>query len=244
MKENALLAMKNVQGGARIVADTIKELSEKHNIEIHIVAHSAGSIFNAPLIQYLTSKNSIETGPLKKENLTGLGFSIATCTLWAPACTTALFKECYLPAIKNGQIKNFSLFTLTDKAEQDDHCAKIYNKSLLYLVSNAFEDRVRIPLLRPDGEPILGMEKFIRSDSTLKGIFKLANVEWIVAPNNEPIGSLVASRANCHGDFDDDNAIVSATLARIVGRKTANAEWNFRRSTSSKRAIRRQVERA
>ena len=41
-----------------------------------------------------------------------------------------------------------------DTAEQDDHCAHIYNKSLLYLVSNAFEDPARIPLFR-DGVPIL-----------------------------------------------------------------------------------------
>lgn len=31
------------------------------------------------------------------------------------------------------------LYTLTDAAEQDDHCAHVYNKSLLYLVSNAFD---------------------------------------------------------------------------------------------------------
>ncbi len=47
------------------------------------------------------------------------------------------------------------MFTLTDKAEQDDNCVNIYNKSLLYLVSNAFEDKQHIPLIS-DGEPLLG----------------------------------------------------------------------------------------
>ena len=33
------------------------------------------------------------------------------------------------------RIKQFAIFTLTDRAEQDDDCANIYHKSLLYLVS-------------------------------------------------------------------------------------------------------------
>src|SRR5581483_2688285 len=104
---------------------------------------------------------TITTGPLAGQ--AGLGIPIETCTLWAPACTFQLFKQSYLPVLAAGGIKKLALFTLTDKAEQDDNCAEIYHKSLLYLVSNAFEDHAHIPAIR-DGEPILGMQKFIEDE--------------------------------------------------------------------------------
>src|SRR4029079_9643224 len=99
----------------------------------------------------------IADGPLR--GVSGYNLKLASLTLWAPACTVASFKQYYAAALQSRAIGNFSIFTLTDKAEQDDDCAGIYHKSLLYLVSNAFEKRFRIPLVRPDGEPILGMEK-------------------------------------------------------------------------------------
>ena len=63
-------------------------------------------------------------------------------------------------------IGRFALFALSDKAEQDDHCARIYNKSLLYMVSRAFE-------ARPFGEgtPLLGMEKWIARDAAVRELF-------------------------------------------------------------------------
>lgn len=237
MKENALLATRSPHGGARIVADYLKELLDlDKDVEIHLVGHSAGSIFHAPLIEYLTGSSLPNARPK------GLGLSIATCTLWAPACTIELFKSSYLPAINSQKIQKFNLFTLTDKAEQEDNCAKIYNKSLLYMVSNAFEERVRIPLIRPDGEPILGMEKFVAKDALLKNLFNTTNSQWIVAPNHHPLGSPLASSASHHGDFDDDDATVSATLAHITGKKTAQAQWNFRYSASTKRTLRNRIE--
>ncbi len=131
MKQNALLATRSKQGALRHVADLIADLRAKMpDLEVHVVGHSAGSILHAPFISRLT-------GPKKNG---GLSVPVNTCTLWAPACTIKLFQENYLPAIQSGRIERFALFTLTDKAEQDDNCANIYHKSLLYLVSNAFEE--------------------------------------------------------------------------------------------------------
>ena len=107
---------------------------------------------------------------------------------------------------------------LGDKTEKDDNCAGIYNKSLLYLVSNAFEGRGRIPGFR-DGIPILGMERWL--DADLKKIFKKLDAELIIAPNNEPPGSPIASEAKHHGDFDDDDKTVHATFRRIIGGSAA-----------------------
>jgi len=237
MKENALFATMNEKGGARIALGFLDELlAQDPSIEIHIVGHSAGSIFHAPIVQLLTAKGKIASGPLS--GMTGLGRKIETCTLWAPACTVDLFKQTYLPALSAKGIKRFALFTLTDQVEQDDHCANIYHKSLLYLVSDAFEKRVRIPLFQKDGEPILGMEKFVRGDPELDMLFKNGKADWVRSPNTAEDGSPVHSTSRHHGDFDDDKPTVLATLARILGRGTSQAPFEFASTPASLQARR------
>lgn len=234
MKENAMLASLGANGGARIVLDELAQLAQDPRVEIHIVGHSAGAIFHAPLIALLTgSKAKITAGVLKGKQ--GYGLSIESCTLWAPACTTTVFKDYYLPAIKKSKINRFALFTLKDQAERDDNCAQIYHKSLLYLVSNAFEDAPRIPLFRNDGDPILGMEKFVRSDEAISKLFSAANCDWILSPNIEVEGSESASAAAHHGDFDDDIPTVKATLKRILGdgKKLGPDTFQFNKSASA-----------
>ncbi len=239
MKENALLATTSSHGAARLVAQNLAKLIENDpSIELHIAGHSAGSIFHAPLVQLLSTSGQIDHGPLRHKE--GYGLSIDSLTLWAPACTVDLFKDCYLPAIQQGQINRFALYTLTDTAEQEDHCANIYHKSLLYLVSHAFEDKPRIPLFR-EGEPILGLAKFVERDPDLKKLWKAHQREWIQAPNQEPKGSIHASTARHHGDFDDDAHTVVGLLARILGTATTKAEVSFPRGKSSMRSQRRNL---
>lgn len=232
MKENALAATQNTKGGARAVVGHLKRLLEKlpkqQVPKIHVVGHSAGSIFHAPLITALNDA----------------GIDVDTCTLWAPACTVELFKQHYVPAIKKKRIKQFALFTLSDKAEQDDHCANIYHKSLLYLVSHSFEDKPRIPLFR-GGVPILGMEKYLRADAELMALFKSGNADLVISPNNKPLNSIDAAASLHHGDFDDDDATVRATLRRILGDGVPKTEAiKFQRSAASLRESRVRADKA
>ncbi|WP_219061851.1 C1 family peptidase [Pseudomonas sp. UMAB-08] len=244
MKQNALLATVSAEGGARVVAEGLAVLA-KQGVEIHLVGHSAGSIFLAPLVQYLVSKGAMSSGPMARSRVEGLGTTVASCHLWAPACTVKLFQETYLEPISDKRIGQFGLFTLTDQAERDDNCAHVYNKSLLYLVSDGFEDQVRIPLIRPDGEPILGMESFIRSEPALSGLFQSGtNADWVRAPNDLPKGNQSASQARHHGDFDNDEATVRATLARILGQRQTPQSMAIPQSTSVLAQRRRQVDRA
>lgn len=241
MKENAITATASPQGGARLVLDELAQLAQSDpSYEFHVVGHSAGSIFHAPVVQYLTCKGTIKGGPMDGQS--GLGLKLASATLWAPAITTALFKQAWLPAL--GDIARFAVFTLDDQTEQNDNCAGFYHKSLLYLVSNAFEDTARVPLIHPDGEPILGMQKFIEADKVLKQLFgPSGKAEWILAPNNAADNSSAASRAMHHGDFDDDTATVQATLARILGRVKNAAALTFAASGQRQQAVRRSIER-
>jgi hypothetical protein len=222
MKENAQRATTLAEGGARLALKALlKLLATDDSIEVHVVGHSAGAIFHAPLVKALVDE----------------GVRIATCTLWAPACTIELFRATYLPAIQNGGIERFALFTLSDKVERDDHCANVYHKSLLYLVANAFEENPRIPLFE-DGEPLLGLEKFVREDDDLVALFKTDAAEWILAPTGEAVGAQRRSDAHAHGDFDDDEATVRATLARILARRRLETDVSFHRSAASMRDLR------
>jgi hypothetical protein len=231
MKRNALLATTSKAGGARFALHKLKELNDANagELEIHIVGHSAGSIFMAPFINLLTSAGTITSSPLQGE--TGLGLTVKTCSMWAPACTVDLFKEHYLPAVISKTINRFTLFTLTDQAEQDDNCAHIYNKSLLYLVSDAFEAQPRIPFFR-DGVPILGMQKFISKDIQLTALFKDENADWILSPNSAPGGTEYSSTSTSHGGFDDDINTVKATLARMLEETSVQTEIHFKTSAS------------
>lgn len=242
MKENALGAAA-ASGGTRLGLDHLAPFLKQHpDVQLHIVGHSAGAILHAPLVRLLTRKGRISSGYLKGE--TGYGLTIASCTLWAPACTVELFQQAYAPAIDEQTIARFALFALTDQAEQDDDGAGIYHKSLLYLVSNAFEAKPRIPLFR-DGEPLIGMAKFIQQDAALQKLFQKADL--VLAPNPEPDGSPQGSGAHRHGDFDDDPRTVHATLSRILGAKAmptalAKAPLAFQRSRSSLRDRRLRID--
>jgi hypothetical protein len=208
MTENATAATTHRKGGARIVIQALKTLlATNPNIEIHVAGHSAGSVFMGPVVR--------EIAKFAK---------VATCHLWAPACTTAFFKQHYLPLLKGASraIREFALYTLNDSAERDDHCAHIYNKSLLYLVSNALEQEYHPLKWGWSGAPLLGMEKFIRADSDIHGLFNNQSATWILAPNSET-ASQKASKSTSHGGFDDDKATVKGTLDRIIGSTKSSA---------------------
>jgi Papain family cysteine protease len=245
MKENARLATEGAEGGARFTLQCLAALlKEDPHIKVHIVGHSAGALFHAPLVRLLTSRGSVSLDDGKVQ--TGYGVPVESCTLWAPACITDVFTSLYVPAIESGQVKRCAIFALDDKTERDDDCGGIYNKSLLYLVSGAFEAKPRIPLFR-DGVPVLGMEKFIRGDRRIAQLIDKGLIDLILAPNLDPQGSPTASTAKHHGDFDDDLATVKATLARVLQQKkepaAVEAALSFERSASSVQARRLRIQR-
>jgi hypothetical protein len=91
-----------------------------------------------------------------------------------------------------------AIYNLRDHLELDDNVAGAYRKSLLYLVSNAFE--------KTKEKPILGMEKF---------------KDKIVFSGNKPgmiysNGITGTSRSTSHGGFDNDTHTMNHILKRIV----------------------------
>ncbi len=243
MKENALGASAR-GGGAQAALEHLAALHKRMPFKLHLVGHSAGSIFLAPLVRLLTcDRGKIASGYLRGRQ--GLGMQVDTCTLWAPACTSALFKQAYLPAVRSRAIARMAAFVLDDHTEQGDNVAGIYNKSLLYLVSRAFEESATGP-----GTPILGMEKWIAADPLIAQLFTGGAADLVFSPNDHPEGSMHAARACEHGAFDDDIATVKATLARILhgGADPAQAaprsEIVFRHGGSALRSRREKLDRA
>lgn len=165
MKQNALAA--SIPGytprGLLEITDNLEKLvgaMGTANVELHLIGHSAGSLMNGHLIQLLWNR----------------GLPIATSTLLAPACTLDFANQTYRQVIEKGGLKrdDFHLHIMSDNREQSDNVAGVYRKSLLYLVSRAYEELHKMPLL--------GMAK------SLDGIYqdfsnpKLS--EWSVAAQN------------------------------------------------------------
>lgn len=194
MKQNAESAS-NTGGGAALAVDKLRRLVED-GYEIHLVGHSAGSIFHAYLAQALITR----------------GVDIRSITLWAPACTTDIFMEKYLPLLGSPNIKSplMTLFTLSEQAEMDDNCAEIYRKSLLYLVANALDKKARPFLSDKVGTPLLGMARCVKENARLAALFRDGRkCSWVVAPSD-------SSGARGHAEFDDDRATILATIERIL----------------------------
>ena len=239
IKRRSSLATTNSKGGARIVLKYLaKWAAETPGAEVHLVSHSLGSIFCAPLVRLLTTSGFIRRGLLHGE--TGYGIPLSTCTLWSPAIRIDEFKKAYLPAIRSHDIRSFALYTLVDQAEQDDNVSKIYNKSLLYLISNALEEQ--------RGQPLLGLEKSVQQDEKIAKIFGDRSAEWVRAPNNAPYELRWASTAGQHGEFDDDEPTLRSTLARILLQDAAlpspkeTPEFAFSHSGASLREKRLQLD--
>ena len=204
MKENALLASKRTdgQGGIQLLAGeartALQRAADKNRWELHIVGHSAGAIFGAGALSQLQR----------------VGIALKSVQFLAPAITVADFKALVLPLVQRGVSPLPTLYVLSDVGERDDDVGP-YGKSLLYLVSNAFEGR--------RGEPILGMERFITgevADPVVRQLYtkKSGGLSPLVVAGAGH-GAGMASRSDSHGGFDSDPDTLNSVLYRILGTK-------------------------
>lgn len=209
MKENAQLASEHphnkgaIQLVAQYVALAKQKLAshDKTGWELHIVGHSAGSIFAAHALPLLAS----------------LGLPLKSVQFLAPAIRVDTFRNRVLPGIEAGHTPLPSLYLLSDKLERDDTVGP-YGKSLLYLVSNAFEGTRDVP--------ILGMKASLDADDELARLFgglvdgrpALVVSEGIpIDPVQEPaVVARGASVSHSHGGFDNDCATMNSVLTRVL----------------------------
>jgi hypothetical protein len=197
MKENAWRASEHRLGKGAIqlmkkyALNALAALSEaeRRKWELHVVAHSAGSILFAHAVEILCS----------------LGIPFKTLQFFAPAVRIDEFVTYALPAIKSGRCPKATMYILDAQQELDDTVGP-YGKSLLWLVSNAFEDK--------RGTPLLGMKHYMNAEPNLR---KSALVEVIESVGKRATGAQCMSET--HGGFDNDPAAMNAVLSRILGKK-------------------------
>ena len=169
-------------------------IKNPHPINVHVVGHSTGGILLAYLLQRLYQENAIS--PLK----------IKSCSLLAPAATLALYDSHYAPLLNNQSIQKMRVYNLSEKLEEDDNVAQIYRKSLLKLVSRAFEESDQVP----GNVPLLGMQVFSDTINT-SGI----PLEFIYSLG--PSHTEVPTHSETHGGFDNDVATMNDVLTHVLG---------------------------
>lgn len=217
MKQNALASAEANRANS-LLADALAELrARRPDTQIHLVGHSAGAILLGHLLDLLPARS----------------IPIASCHLYAPACTVKFALDHYAPALRNGVIdaQRFHLHLLSYENEICDTVGP-YRKSLLYLVSRALETCHKMP--------ILGLAEVFDPKSNPKWHdAEIANViSWqkfwkdaggtldITQDTQVSSGSKGRKIQATHGCFDNDAATIELTLQRVTGKQLAHAvEW-------------------
>lgn len=217
MKQNAQ-ASADAGRGCALLADALAALkTQVPKLEIHLVGHSAGSIILGHLLDLL---------PARK-------LAVASCHLYAPACTVRFALDHYLPAIDNKTLarKRLHIHLLSDTNEICDTVGP-YRKSLLYLVSRALESCHKMPILglQQVFEPKSNPKWHDSEQATIKAWQQFwqstGNGLDVVADKQISTGSLGRKIQAAHGSFDNDAATIEVTLRRITGAKPAfPVEW-------------------
>jgi hypothetical protein len=190
MKRDAHLPFdktKNNPDGLKAIT-ILAEALEGTNTKIHIAGHSTGGVLIGHLLDGL---DSVKKPP-----------ALASCSLFAPACTVDFFDEYYAPRLANdykgAKLPILDIYNLSDKLELDDNVVMAYQKSLLYLVSNALE--------RKPGKPILGI------NAHSKHIPRKNGLDFHTSKASSSV-----SRSTSHGGFDNDKYTMNSLLKRILG---------------------------
>ena len=196
MKSGARLPFEADNAGTQTLATFVKEFERRksNRMKIHLVGHSTGGVLIAWLLSALR-----QIAPELR---------IASCTLLAPACTLDLFRDHYLPALGEDGfgIDRMQVLALNDELERKDQVAGIYRKSLLYLVSQSFEEDLP--------EALLGMQHFaapLAREKAVRALGKRFQVHYSDGAHGD------ITRSETHGGFDNDPFTMNHVLETILG---------------------------
>ncbi len=211
MKSGAIRPFEPERAGSQTIAAFMDALSQPDALpkKLHIVGHSTGTILLAALLEAF---GELDDPP-----------RVHTCHLMAPACTHETFNHIYKPLLKERDrnkygIGQMEIYNLEPDLELDDTVTPLYRKSLLYLVSNAFEEE--------RGERILGMQKF---RSRLGRVPKKPVFQIHTSSGSD--GANVKTASKTHGGFDNDvftmNEILRSVLRKVPTRKFTKDDLKY-----------------
>lgn len=210
MKEYALLssspdAGEGDAGGAlkfvQALAPLVRNPPDQKSIELHAVGHSAGAIFHAHFVPALFQA----------------GLTVERLALLAPAVRIDPFKQMLVPRLGDG-LNHVDMYTMDEEAERGDDLIEpigipIYGKSLLYLISGAFEPEDK-------HAAILGLEERFSRDLEIKQLFAAGGPHRLELSHAKGKPHNPATKSRKHGCFDNDDATMRSVLAGIIDATT------------------------
>jgi hypothetical protein len=184
MKQNAKAISSSAQSGAYLLHSIGREAGTlvPGKVRLHLIGHSAGAIVHSHVV----------------DALAGAGWTFSSVTFMAPAVRSDVFDRTIGPHLGT-RVERYHQFHLTDEVEQKDPTCRtllLYGRSLLYLVSESFENGRTTP--------ILGLSKDFAPYRSRTG------VRDFLAPGRE-------SQSATHGGFDDDSA-TRESVVRLIRR--------------------------
>jgi pimeloyl-ACP methyl ester carboxylesterase len=215
MKDDARAISITANGlGRMMLADLLSSPAFSQSRDrIHLIGHSAGAILHSHLATLYCSPE--------------FNGNVSSINALAPASTVDLFDETLRPLLAGDapRVHAYNQWHLSDALEQADRSARHflgYSKSLLYLVSGAFEEKRDMR--------IIGMEKYYAQTA------KLPNMQAWASGGSE-------SAATEHGAFDSDErtvtSVIAAIKARSAGARTSAAGRTARGSGDLSTATRK-----
>jgi hypothetical protein len=198
MKDGARLPFLPQRAGSETLAIWLTEMARKNSaqLQVHICGHSTGAILLARLLETME-----DLGPTLR---------VRTCTLFAPAASVGLFESHYYPYLLTQAgafgLDRMQVLNLNDRLERDDTVGQVYRKSLLYLVSRAFEEQTP--------EAILGMQTYMEE---LLRKPKMEAVRDRFAVHYADGRPNAVTESTTHGGFDNDVASMNSLLRTILG---------------------------
>lgn len=179
---------------------------------IHLVGHSAGAILVGELLKRLSMRK----------------IGVETCSLYAPACSVDFAINRFGSAVRKGTLSRRSLHVdvLAAELESMDTVGGVYGKSLLWLMSQALEDRPGMPILGLQAAWTLEDEDLITAFGELgaREVEKWRKLGHWCKPQvfRDEVMALDTdgtSAPAAHDMFDNDINVATATLKRILERK-------------------------
>ena len=194
--------------GVTLFLERLADYHQQHpDLEIHLVAHSAGSVVVAGVL----------------ERLVALDVPVESIQLMGGAISVDEFARDILPHVSGapgstGRVHRFTAYDLQNKYELDDVCPgpplpAVYHKSLLYFVARSLE-----PSRSMFERPMIGLEIGITSPMLGgRSVLDLLGGDSLVLAPTHTGPQNARSMAHGHADFDDDEVTMTSVLLRILG---------------------------
>jgi len=177
---NAMAIGQREQSGARKLMALLRASPLFPRLRVHLISHSAGAIAQIYLAEAMVEA----------------GWKIDSVISMAPAARISDFADHLSPHLQSGGVKRYLQFHLTDDRESTDReFEPLYGRSLLFLVSEAFEGGA--------ARPMLGMQRYFAQSRVPASP---AQIDIYAAPGEQ-------SQSVSHSEFPRD----PATLNTVIG---------------------------